>query len=230
MRAFPEWHNMDKALEDIIKSNTKEVSEFNITQGQPFSDFARKQSNEDVAEILFKIDEQLKNLMEQTKQTYSAVPKVRSELNKLRTLNEDIKNKKKNRDAIKARSEKSSKAADRAETKLETLRIRNPSSPEFNKAQDEYDQWIRQKQADITALEEREATLVTEVKEYKKELFRTIVNALITYVGAKEEVCSSSASIGDQISDLGAQIPPYDDPTIETLQTQLQAYRSEPLE
>ncbi|OHS93913.1 hypothetical protein TRFO_39910 [Tritrichomonas foetus] len=227
---FPEYHNMDGALEDALRAQVKEKAEFDAAQGQAYSEFSRKQTNESVSEVLFKIDEQLKSVQDAQKASNEALPKVRSELTRLRPLNDEIRNKKKNRDAIKTRSEKSAKAADRAEAKLETLRVKNPSSPDFTRAQDDYDQCLRQKQADITALEEREAVLVTETKEYKKELFKVVIAALGQFVSAKQQSAASLVSIGDQISELGGQIPPYDDPSIEVLQTQLQAYRSEPLE
>ena len=110
------------------------------------------------------------------------------------------------------------------------LRLKNPSSPDFTKAQDDYDRAVKQKQADATASEERDALLVTEAKEYKKQLFQTILTALSQFATAQKEASDGMAPIGDKIKELAITIPTYTDPSIEVLQTKVQTLRSEPVE
>ena len=155
---------------------------------------------------------------------------MKADFAKLKDLNERIRSKRKDCEQIKARSEKSIKAAQKAEAKVETLRIKNSSSPEFSKASVDYDVAVRQKQTDITAYEERQQQLNTEEKEYKKELIKTILTNLSQYLTSKIENSASLVSIGERIEELSGQIPPLDDPSIDSLQTELQALASEPLE
>jgi chromosome segregation ATPase len=228
-RSFSEWHNMDDHLEASLKAGVKRRAAFEAAQGRPFNEFARKQP-EAVQGELFKIDGVLKEAQQSSKIAEDVIPKVRSELNRLRALNDDIKNKRKETEAVRDRSSKSVKNSDRAEAKLEQARVRNPSSPEFTKAQDEFDVALRQKQADLTALEERESQLRNEEREYKKQLFLVVTTAIEVFVNARLTACAGIAPLGAKISEIGKEIPDFVDPMIEVIQTQLQTLRSEPIE
>ena len=230
LTSFPQWHEMDQSLEASLTAITKRQSHFAIAQGPAYAEFSRKLLNDSISEILLKIDEQLKALQEKVKEGTDVVPKVRSDLMKLRPLNDDIRNKKKNTAAAKDRAEKSSKNAERCEKKVELLRLKNPSSPDFARAQDEYDRAVKQKQNDATAAEEREALFQTEVKEYRKQLFQTVLQALAMYAQAKQASAQSMEPFGDEIAELAKTIPPYTDPTIESLEKQVEDIRNEPAE
>ena len=229
LHSFPEWHQMDTALENCLKSTVKKQSHFEIAQGQSYSEFARK-TNESISDILNQINENLTGYFEEEKKGTEALPKLRSDLTKLKTLNDGMKAKIKERDNMKDRAKKSSNAADKAEKKLEQLRLKNPSSPDCARAEDEYNRAVQQRQADQTAYEEREALLVTERKEYKKQLFSCILTSLGEYAAAKKEASEGMYPFGDKIKEIAITIPTYTDPTIEVLQTQVQALRSEPVE
>lgn len=230
LRSFPEYHHVDSSLESCLKEIVKKQSHFDQSQGNSYSEFSRKQTNESISDILGHISENLKSLEEEAKKATEALPKIRTDLVKLKTLNDDIRAKRKDANNKKDRAKKSAGAAEKAEKKVEMLRLKNPSSPEFTKAQDEYDRSVKQKQADATASEERDALLVTESKEYKKQLFQTILSALSQYATARKEASDGMAPIGDKIKELAITIPTYTDPSIEVLQTKVQTLRSEPVE
>lgn len=230
LRAFPEYHQVDSSLESCLKEIVKKQSHFDQAQGNCYNEFARKQTNESISDILGHISDNLKALEEEAKKATETLPKIRTDLVKLRTLNDDIRAKRKDAHSKQDRAKKSASQAEKAEKKVETLRLKNPSSPEFSKAQDEYDRAVKQKQADATASEERDALLVTESKEYKKQLFQTILTALSQFATAQKEAADGMAPIGDKIKELAITIPTYTDPSIEVLQTKVQTLRSEPVE
>ncbi|OHS98697.1 hypothetical protein TRFO_08672 [Tritrichomonas foetus] len=221
---------MDAALEQNLQATVKKVSHFQQAQGSSYGDFARKQMNESIAEILLKIDEQLKSVQEKAKESSDSVPKLRSDLMKLRPLYDDMRAKKKNTEAAKERAKKAAQATEKAEKKVELLKIKNPSSPDCQKAQDEYDRAIKQKQADATAAEEREALLVTETKEYKKQVFQVILQALAQFASAKQSSSAAMSPFGEEISELAGTIPPYTDQSIEVLEKQVEELRNEPVD
>jgi hypothetical protein len=155
---------------------------------------------------------------------------MRSELGNLRPLFDDIRIKRKQGQAVREKAEKATKAEQRAGARLEQLKDRDPTGIETAKAQQEFDQAVRQKGIDTTACEEREAQLVMEEKEYKRGVFLCILNTLEQYVNARSSACTNALSIADQIANLGDSFDFYEDPGVDLLRGQLQALRSEPIE
>lgn len=229
-QSFPEWNDMDRSINTMLHDQVKEKSEATAALGKNFSEFSQKQPTESITEVLSHLNDTLKQVQEVKFSGNDSIPTIRNDLSRLRALNDEIRIKRKNVDQIKDRSEKSARVAEKAEARFEYAKKKNQETPEFQKIQDEYDLAIRQKQSDITALEERKALLVTEEKGYKKELFTLILSSLSQFISSKSQAASSLVPLGNQISDLGVQIQPYTDPSIETLQAELQAVRSEPIE
>lgn len=229
VRTFPEWHDMDSALEDALHDCQKKRASFEQAQGNAFSEFTRKQPD-CIAEALNRLDEKIKIAHESDNAADDALPKLRTELNKLRPLNDDIMTKRKARDSLKDKAEKSQKNVERLQVKMDQLKIRAPGTAECNKAEDEHEIACRTHQIDQQNYEEKEKAIIADEIEYKKQLFMVILNALGEYATAKGQSCASLVSLGDQIADMGQDIPTYDDPGIEILQTQLQGLRSESLD
>lgn len=228
LRSFPEWHKMDDKLENALHYSQKKFTAFEAAHNKPFTEFARKQPDQEIQEPLFRGNDKMKEVQEQMKACRDVVPKMRSELIALRPLNEDIKNKRKNYQQVKAKAEKADKAASKAEAKLEQLRKTKPSSPEEQKAQTEYDQCVQTKNACDQKLREREELLEKEEKEYKKQLILTIINAMQLYSTARIESCSEIARISSDIKDSGNCVSIYPDHKIEKLKTDIQNLMNEP--
>lgn len=228
-RPLPDWHKMNAALENSVRSADKKRVKFEAGEGKPFTEFARKQP-EVISDVLFRIDEKMKQSMAAQKQGTDAVPKLQSELMKLRPLNDDIRAKRKDTENLRQRAQKSTKAAEAANTKVSQLASRGTDNPDYLKAASQCEIATRQKETDIQVLEEREKRLVEEEREYKKQFFLTILNALGGYANDKGTSCASLVSIGDQLAVHGSEIPMVEDSGVEVLQTQLQALRSETLE
>lgn len=229
-QSFPEWNYMNKTIDATVQSQQKGNSEANAALGKNFSEFAKKQPNESISDVIIHLEDELKKLQEKKASDSQNLVTIKADLSRLKILNDEIKSKRKNREQIKYRADKSTKAAEKAESRLNQYKNKNLDSPDAIKAQDDYDLASRQKQSDITALDERDALLMTEEKDYKKELFKVILSSLSQYVSSKSQIASSLVPLGTNITNLGSQIPPYTDESIETLQTELQAVRSEPIE
>lgn len=230
MRKFPEYNEVDKSLNTIVNIKTKVKSEALAALGKNFTQFAQKQPTEGITDVLYRLNETLTQIQEKKSTEYDSIPTIRTDLSKLKKLNEDIKNSRRNCEIIQIRADKSSKVAEKAESRFESAKKKNQDTPEFQKIHDEYELALRQKNSNITAFEERKSLLVTEEKNYKKELFNIILSSLSQYVSTKSQTASSLIPLGDQLIDLSSQIPAYTDSTIEILDNELQAVRSEPIE
>jgi hypothetical protein len=229
LKPFSEWYDMDDQLARAIQHSIKKRECAVIVQGKPIIQFAGKQP-EGVQSSLTQANELLKKANPPTKAADDLLPKTRSTLNRLRPLNEDIKTKRKATQVIRDRAEKSGKKTASASAKLEALKTRNPASPEVTKLNEEYNRALAQSSADQDALDKREALMKTEDREYKKELFLTILTALEEYATGKSEAVEGLISIGEELAGVGAEVPFFVDPGKDQLQSQLQALREEPLE
>jgi hypothetical protein len=229
LRSFPEWHNADDHLESALRLSVKKRASFEEAQGRSFNEFARKQADS-VQDRLFKLDGSLKTGEEAIKTADETIPKIRSEFAKLRPLNDDIKLKRKQAQSIQERLQKSQKVCARALEKLDQLRAKAPASPDFAKAQDEYDIALRQKTADQEAADARIAQLDTELKEYRRQFIVIVLNTLEQYAAAKETEGRVLIQTGQQLQIQGEGIQEFEDSTIEVLQGELQQLNSEPVE
>lgn len=229
MRSFTEWHDTADQLDDAIKYHKKYQETFDSSLSNSYVEFVRKQPLE-INDILFRINDKQKGLKTQHKEEWDAMCKLRAELEKLRPINEDIKKKRKDYERVKAQAEKSSKASEKADQKLNSLRATGTGTPEFKKAEDNAEICRRQKETDQANYEEKEKSIAVENKEYKKRLFQQLLSSIGTYAAARSSSAAPQVSVGEEMRGFGQQIPFYDDPSVEKLQTRLQTLRSEPLE
>lgn len=223
---MPLWHDMDQALENALKASAKKHKAFVAAQGNCFSEFTRKHQ-ENVQEVLLRASEGVKKVDETIKQGDDVLPKVRSDFVQLKPLNDDIKAKRKAAKSMKEKAEKSAQKVASCQKKLDTLRMKNPSSPECNRAENEYDLAVRQKENDESTSEQRQEQLLGEEREYKKQFLLCVLSVLEEYATARQSACNEVVSPAKEVAEIGESIPSYDDPQIEGLQSQLQSLRSE---
>jgi hypothetical protein len=229
LKPFSEWHDMDDRLSRASQQSLKKREGLASSQGRAFVGFVGKQP-EVVQASLNRVNGILKQTQEPTKTADEVLPKVRSSLNRLRPLCEDIKAKRKATQALRERAQKSNKKVESAQSKLERLKLINPSSPEFSRLQEEADRAASQDQADRDALQTAEAKLAADEREYKKQLFLGLLTGLEEFGAAKSDAANQLIPIGAELAEAGNDIPEIDDPKITEIQTQLQALRDEPLE
>jgi hypothetical protein len=217
---------MDDHLEYALRASVKKQAAFQEAQGKSFNEFARKQV-ETVQDPLFQLDGTLKQGQDAIKAADSVIVKMRSELGKLRPLNDDIKAKRKDTQATPDRHAKNCRAVERAQQKMELLRTKAPDSPQFMQAQAEFENCTRQRDVDAATLEERGRTAVQEERQYKKQLWDVVLKALELYADAKKAAAGSLTTLGGQMRMQADAIAEFDDPQIETLLGQLQVLQSE---
>jgi hypothetical protein len=228
-KTFSEWHDMDDRLSRANQQSIKKRDNFASSQGRAFVGFVGKQP-EVIQSSLNRINGILKQSQEPTKVGDDIIPKVRSDLCCLRPLNEEIKVKRKATQLLRDRTHKSLKKAEAAQAKLESLKLRNPSSPEFPKVQDEADRAASQEQADRDIQEKRETQLENEEREYKKQLFLSLLRGIEELGRAKAETANQMIPIGEELIEAGNDIPDIEDPHLTDIQNQLQTLRDEPLD
>ena len=227
LQTFTVWHDMDDELGKACSHSSKKDKTFESTfSGKSYTEFARKQ-DDSVQEILFRLRDLYVETGTSLKPASESLLKVRSELVKLKPLYDDIKSKRKNAQAVSDHLKKSIKTVEAAEKKLQTVRASKPGTPEFQRAENDLEIAIRQRDADKVADEERQALLVTEEKEYKKQLFLCVLNALEMYVEGKRSSMGAIMPAG-QLAATAITIPQYHDTSIDALRTRIQELRSEP--
>lgn len=227
LQTFTVWHDMDDDLGSACNHASKKSKTFDATfSGKSYTEFTRKQ-DDSVQEVLFRLRDLYVEAGAGLKPAHESLLKVRSELVKLKPLHDDIKSKRKNAQSISDRLKKSIKTAETLEKKVQSLRASKPGSPDFQRAENDLEISVRQRDADKVADEERQALLVTEEKEYKKQLFLCILNALEMYVEGKRSSMGAIMPAG-QLAATAITIPEYRDSSIEALRTRIQEIRSEP--
>jgi hypothetical protein len=229
LKTFSEWHDMDDRLAKALQHSVKKTEAMTASQGRSFAQFASKQP-EEVQSSLTQANELIKRTQVSVKAGDDLIPKIRSSLNRMRPLNEDIKAKRKATQATRERADKSSKKSASTGAKLEALRTRNPAHPDVTKLQEEHNRALAQFQADQETFDKRAAQFATEQRDYKKELILVVLSALEDFANGKAESISGLVSIGEELAGVGAQVPFFTDTGKEQLQVQLQTLRDEPLE
>jgi hypothetical protein len=228
-RAFGEWNDMDDRLSHLVHESEKKRASFGLCIGRHFAPFVAKEpdplqmSLNGIAGILNQTQSPVKDADE-------AFPKLRSALGGLRPLFEDIKRKRSVTQSLRDRAEKSRKRRDSLQSKVEILRARNPASPEVARAQAEYDGAVSQQEADDDTFLQRSEQQVADDKQYKKDLFLVVLNALELYATTMISGMEAFEPFGAQLVSAAQEIPEYEDSSRDLLRTQIQTLRSEPLE
>jgi hypothetical protein len=227
LRPFSEWHDMDDRLSRSGQEAIRKREAFITSQGRAFRSFLSIQP-ESIQPSVSRAQAVLARTQEPSKLADEVIPKVRNGLNQLRPLNEEIKSKRKLTQLIRDKAAKSTKKAGSASAKLEALQARNPASPDVVRLKDNADRAESQKQADNDALHQREAHIVIEEVEYKKKLFMAVLKALDDFVAAKGESATALVPIGEELEEVGGEIPFFEDPQVGQLRAQLEALENEP--
>jgi hypothetical protein len=228
-RAFREWYDVDERLSKAASRGSKRRDALAGSHGKPFSAFVGKQP-ELVQICLTKVSGILAQTLEPIKTADDYIGKVRGQLNGLKLLNEDIRSKRKETQAMRDRAQKSRKKADGAQAKLGQSRAQNPPSAEIPRLEEEYQKTVSQKQSDQDALEKREDQFKTEVREYKKQLFLSVLTALDEFASAKVTSAEGLSSIGPQLQQAGGEFPDFEDAGLDAIQQQLEALQADALE
>lgn len=220
---------MSDQLADAISAEKSYRFAEQKSQMNCFAEFARKQP-EAINDLLFKINDQIKQIDSFNKDSYESLIKLKAELEKMRPINDEIKAKRANHKKAQDVSAKSISNAEKSEARLNAAKAKTTPEPEIKKLEDNLDACIRQKQTDLATLEESSKQIEIDNKEYKKKLFQSYAESIIGFCSQRGSSCSSKVSYGEKIEGFGNQLPFYEDSSIDSLQARLQQLRSEPIE
>jgi hypothetical protein len=228
-RAFGEWRDMDDRLSNLVHESEKKRASFGLCIGRHFVNFVSNEPDS-LQPPLNRISGLLAQTQDPVKEADNAFPRMRSALGGLRPLFEDIKSKRRLTQSVQERAEKSRKRRESLQSKVEVLRAKNPASPEFARTQDEYDRAVSQQDADEDALRQRGDQQAVDDKQYKKDMFLVVLNALELFATTRISGMDALAPFGAQLVTAAQEIPEYEDSSRDVLQTQIQTLRSEPLD
>jgi hypothetical protein len=109
----------------------------------------------------------------------------------------------------------------------QSIRLKNPSSPEYSRAEEEAERGANQEKVDRDALDKRAAQLVEEEREYKRQLLLVILAGLEELATAKGNAAEEMAPMGEELAAAGAEVPDVGDPRRVDVQTELRVLRDE---
>ncbi|KAH0787781.1 hypothetical protein GPJ56_008304 [Histomonas meleagridis] len=218
---------MDRSLEIITTCSTKRYAAYESGHGKPLTEFIRKQPAQQIQEPVFHSEEKLKLAEQNYKEVGDKFVDIRCELAKIRSLNDGIKSNRKHTQQLEERAKKTTKAVEKAETKLGQLRSSKPGSPEMQKAQTEYDTLAEQKKTDIENFERRQAQLKEEEDEYRQNLSKLIIHSMDLYATKKIASCEYLIKLSDELEQCGNQISTYEDPKLERIRSRIESLKSE---
>jgi hypothetical protein len=228
-RSFSEWYDVDERLSKAESRGVKRRNALTGSQGKPFAAFVEKQA-QPFQICLTKINGILAQKLEPVRAADESIWKVRGQLSGLKPLHDDIRSKRKTTEAMRDCAQKSNKRVAGAQAKLDQSREKNPGSPEIARLEEEYQRAVSQKQSDQEALEKREGALKTEVREYKKQLFLSVLTALDEFALARVTSAEGLSPIGTQLHRAGGELAEFRDTGLDTIQQQLEALQADPLE
>jgi DNA repair exonuclease SbcCD ATPase subunit len=229
LRGIGEVVSVEDALVKASKAASQKRSAFPGCQGKAFASFVSRQP-EAIQSSLLRIGNILAQTQEPVKASDDVFPRMKSDLAPLRPLNEDIKIKRKQTQSLRNRVPKTTKRAEAIQARMEAMRIRNPTSPELPRMQDEYERALGQKKGDVETLEIREAQLTQEEAEYKKHVFLKLLAVLEQFAEARGRLGAAFEQIGRQLDGAAEELPFFADPLGEGLKAELDALQNEPTE
>jgi hypothetical protein len=229
LRSFPEWHDIDDRLGRSIQEGTKRRSAFTGLQGKAFASFVGRQPDA-IQSTLIRIGNVLNLTQDPVRLGEDGLPKMRTEIAPIRPLNEEIKMKRKLTQGLRDRVPKTTKKCEALDAKLEAMRIRAPGSPDVARLRDELECALSQKRGDTETLARREAQLVIEERDYRKQIFLNLITAFEHFAEGRGRCGASLQTIGAQLVQAANEFPFFDDPQAEALRAELETLRNEPFE
>jgi hypothetical protein len=229
LRSFPEWHDMDDRLQLSIDEGAERRIAFTGLQGKAFASFVGRQPGA-LQSSLIRIGNVLNQIEEPTRLGDDILPKMRTEIAPMRAFNDEIKMKRKLTQALRDRVPKTTAKCEALEAKLEAMRIRTPGSPDIARLAEELECAMSQKRGDIDTLDKREAQLATEERDYRKQIFLSVMTALEQFAEGRGRCAAALHKIGAQLVQVANELPFFDDPQADSLRAELETLRNEPFE
>ena len=225
-RSFPEWSQLDNALDKAFKCGQKAMKAYDVFSGPKFQEFARS-NPESAAAVLLKANESFNQAKQFMKTSLDNIEAARKELLKLKTLNDGIKQKRKETEKAAEKAQKSERELQACERRVQAERARGAGSPAFLKAEERYRAATQQRDYDIDQRDKLAEKIQDDDTAYKHAVCETIVNAVKALIPAGVQNAASLVSVGDKIAEVSGEFTPCDDVTIESLRAEQQSLDTE---
>lgn len=226
-RAFPEFSQMDSALNEAGVSSIKYSHDWNESCGPTFTEFIKHQPQQ-ISEPLTEIQKQGNERFTVLQANNEAYRNLKTNLQPIQQINAGIREKRKNVKELNQNAQKMAKAYQNAEIKSQKANVKNPSSPDAMKAKAELDVALQKKESSEKQYNQTNEQFQQENKAYKKEIFTAILNLLIDFSGKLGESCENQITIANETAKQGTMILNADctDPEASKLQEELEALRA----
>jgi hypothetical protein len=224
-RDFPEWSQIDSLLEKAASISAKAIQSYDVAHGPKFTDFARRHP-EQVAEVLFRIEEMLRQVRDAHVSSYDALTAARSDFAVVRPPHAAIVRLRKETARAVQQSEKSQAAEAALRTKLDMARATGDVAAigkfeaQLGIAQQEAQQSLNQRV-------EKEQQLSVEEAQYRDAIFSAVLVALKKLAIARGEATKKMVAVGIELKPIGASIPLPQDLSIAKLHTEVETLENE---
>lgn len=204
-RPFPEFSQMDSALNDAGASSIKYSHDWHESSGHIFTEFYKSQP-QDISEPLAEIQKQETERFAILQSNNEAYHKMKPDLQPIQSINAVMREKRKTIKDLDQNVQKMTKAYQNAELKSQRANVRNPSSPDALKAKAELDAAKQRKESAEKQYNHTNEQYQVDNKAYKKEIFTVLLNLLIDFSGKLTESCDKQIPIANEIAQQGKLI------------------------
>jgi hypothetical protein len=225
LSSFPEFTQMDDTLSKLVSAGERDAScRAEVYQAPPFRLFAAAQAPP-LNSVLSSLQQQLQDHATAKRQTVLLGSNLRREIQPLKLLNTDFKDRKKKHTNLESVYDKSVKSAASAKEKADLQFARNPSSPDSRKLNTEAEVLARKRDNTESEVKKSAADLKQSEKIYKKELFVTLLKGIEKFATGRKQQINSELTCAREIGNLAETFEPYEDPGIEKLRAELAQIR-----
>lgn len=224
-RPFPEFTAMDTALTQGTNSAIKYNHHWNEGTGHLFSEFANHQPTA-VCESLTEVQKCLNERYTILQSNNEAYKSLKAGIQPLQVLNQGIRDKRKHLKDLNTNLEKCTNSAHTLQNKYDKARLKNPSSMETSKLKSELQMAEQKKEIAGKELDTYTKTFEEQNKVYKKELFSTMLKALLEFSNKFVETCEAQLPVADAMIKQGGVIPDYSDNGIQQIREELDSLKA----
>jgi chromosome segregation ATPase len=224
-RSFPDWSHVDDALGDAITHESKAGQFYQRAQGTPFREYYRRQPDA-LSQLLNDLQSKINVIHEADASEAQALGVVRSDLERIKALHAGISTKRKDVERLTEQSNKSGKAVEAAQAKLNQMQGQG-ESPQLVGARDTLEMCTRQYDAHVQLRDAKAEELRGDEEKYKAELFGLALASFKKFAIDRLEKVRGLSGVSDEIEDIAAKIDYPTDTSIDALRTELQALDTE---
>jgi hypothetical protein len=226
MSKFSALLKLEDTLSSLSSATESEVSSFtDAYSSSSFQAFSKSQIPP-VATILTTVSEKQRDRTSSVRQTIAASAALKKDIQPLKVIYADIREREKRHADLASRLDKAAKAAASADEKYEKLRAKNPASPETRRLMNERDIQFSKRDAIGDEVVSSKKSVEMSRRIYKKQLFEGLLTALENFAKAGKEQAEAQKTAVQEIATLGVSLREHRETVPESIKAEVEELRA----